>query len=841
MNMLMLVVLALATGMQQPADPPAGERPLQAIFMEVEGKVRWRPDDKAPWKDAAVNDLVGAGVEIRTGLKGRAALRVGKNATVLVDAGTTFQMPTIVEDGQTLRTLAAVKSGRVDFKVDKVGFANDFKVLTPQTTLAVRGTGFGVTTGPLAGVEVVGARTNAMNAIELRYVTQNIGYFLSGSATSSSARKDPVANAWLGTVGPPPVVGTIVDSAQLQQTAAQGQAGNAPTAAQFFQQIASAQTEQQFGSEVLDLLQFVERAGEAANDRANLTFSTARSAREMAGNARDAVSARNDQIDEAVRVRDLLDTAWGESTPPGSPTPGAKARLEQLRDQGSTDQATVVTRRAELETAIDEGDEQGVVAALDAIGAIDDQWHSTLSVEATNLVANLTSLNAQIQSAFELASTKDTQFNALFPPAQSEVQVAQGLAASLGQLRETVQRYQAAVVAAVRSGQASQAAIGQLLRSVEVLRDVERRVAAALQEAATANDLLNNARSLSERVLLAAAFAAHVRGNAVALEASGLKSSIDSHASAIDLARFDAFYSSAEAGLDAIEAGSALAVSESNAIIALAEDVRAPALAVKPFLETAQTAADSMNTYWTTASGEAPSPEDRMEALRAQSVTDRAQVTALRTDLQGSLDSDDQPGATLFLDDMKTTHDLWWTPESGLLSEAQGINSEMVGRMATVEQAWQAADVPYQRDVQPLLDSASARRDAAQQAADRIAAVKDRMVAYQNQFLALANAGRGGEGAAAQVQAGIDALSALQTVYQAGIQASADAEERVNTARSNGERALYAAVSNAYLRSLGQAGDSATAMQTILDNAGQIQTDYNSGQAAYDAKFPPGK
>jgi hypothetical protein len=86
-----------------PAESKSTDAPLQAIFMEVQGKVRWRAGEQAPWKEAAVNDLVDAGAEIRTGLKSRAALRVGKNATVLVDAGTSFQLPQIVQDGETLR------------------------------------------------------------------------------------------------------------------------------------------------------------------------------------------------------------------------------------------------------------------------------------------------------------------------------------------------------------------------------------------------------------------------------------------------------------------------------------------------------------------------------------------------------------------------------------------------------------------------------------------------------------------------------------------------------------------------------------------------------------------
>jgi hypothetical protein len=119
------------------------------MFIDVSGKVQWRANENAPWQEAKINDVVAAGVEVRTGLRSHAALRVGRNATALLDAGTLFQLPTIAQDGETLRTSAAVKHGRADFKVDKVGLSNDFKVVTPSTTLAVRGTEFAVASGAL--------------------------------------------------------------------------------------------------------------------------------------------------------------------------------------------------------------------------------------------------------------------------------------------------------------------------------------------------------------------------------------------------------------------------------------------------------------------------------------------------------------------------------------------------------------------------------------------------------------------------------------------------------------------------------------------------------------------
>ena len=229
-----------------PAD--AAVKALQAIVMDVQGKARWRPSPDAEWRDAKVNDIVEPGTEVRTGLRSRLTMRVGRNATVLVDAGTTFEMPEVLEEAGQLRTTATVRSGRVDFKVDKLdGFANDFKVVTPQTTLAVRGTGFSLATGPLQGFEVTGARTNMLNAIELKYVAQNVTYFVSGEGKSSSDRQDPVQNAWVSTVGPPPIVGALVNNQQLTQQVAQGNAGNAPTNPQQQQQIAAAETYGQAG------------------------------------------------------------------------------------------------------------------------------------------------------------------------------------------------------------------------------------------------------------------------------------------------------------------------------------------------------------------------------------------------------------------------------------------------------------------------------------------------------------------------------------------------------------------------------------------------------------------
>jgi len=213
-----------------PAAPaiPAGEA-LRAVFIDVAGKVQWRASDTAPWREAKVNDVVEAGVEVRTGLRSHAAIRIGRNATALIDAGTLFQLPTVVQEGDTLRTAAAVKHGRADFKVDKVGLSNDFKVVTPSTTLAVRGTEFAVATGPLKQVEVIGARRNAINAIELKYSLNNTTVQMSSSAASSSSMQNPAHSAVVAASAP--ASGTGLPTTSQGEAVQNAASGPAPTQA----------------------------------------------------------------------------------------------------------------------------------------------------------------------------------------------------------------------------------------------------------------------------------------------------------------------------------------------------------------------------------------------------------------------------------------------------------------------------------------------------------------------------------------------------------------------------------------------------------------------------------
>jgi hypothetical protein len=105
-----------------------------------------------------------------------------------------------MQDGDVLRTIVTIDRGRADIQVDRVGLMNDFSVLTPSGSLAVKGTGMGVKYDGFTGTSVVGARHNRMNAIEMRYF-MNDGYkwLMSGGAVSTNAVQNPATVAALET------------------------------------------------------------------------------------------------------------------------------------------------------------------------------------------------------------------------------------------------------------------------------------------------------------------------------------------------------------------------------------------------------------------------------------------------------------------------------------------------------------------------------------------------------------------------------------------------------------------------------------------------------------------
>jgi hypothetical protein len=194
-----LLLLALAAGGEEGkaaiAPLPAGKtRVFEAIVIEVAGTAQARTKPDAPWKQLAVNDKVAAGTVIRTGRASHVALRVGPNATMLVEHQTRVAIPEIVQDGATLRTRVSMAFGKTDVRVDRIGLTNDFEVATPTATLAVRGTVFRIGWDAVSGYSAVGVPNNKLRAIELKYVEGTKAYLSHADQTNEMYKPPSIAS-----------------------------------------------------------------------------------------------------------------------------------------------------------------------------------------------------------------------------------------------------------------------------------------------------------------------------------------------------------------------------------------------------------------------------------------------------------------------------------------------------------------------------------------------------------------------------------------------------------------------------------------------------------------------
>ena len=818
-----------------PAESKSTDAPLQAIFMEVQGKVRWRAGEQAPWKEAAVNDLVDAGAEIRTGLKSRAALRVGKNATVLVDAGTSFQLPQIVQDGETLRTLATVKTGRVDFKVDKVGFSNDFKVITPQTTLSVRGTGFGVNSGPLNGVEVTGARTNTINAIEIRYVASNLAYFMSGESKTSSGQKDPVQNAWISTVGPPPVVGTLVSSEQLVQTASQGQAGNSPTNPQAVQQQAAAETnaESLIKSPIPPLLTSQDAAAENVRVAATALQGDGDALVSAASGVLAAANERNTRIGTVMGNRDALASAWSDGRS------SASSQLQGFANGSNTDVLQMQSLRTDLGAAL--GSERDthadVNALLDQMGALDDRWNDGakgLSRQAESVVSAIKSLHDAVQDSYGRAVPADSAYGTVRDAANLAESRSDAASAALATLRGEVRDFKAEVERLAATGKYGDAAVDQLRQSVATLERAESRVRVALTAVASGKRSLADARAVGDRSSMATAVSARDQSVAILSAAAALRGAVAGNAREIERVRFDGYFAAASSAVTTFQDVGDAAVAARERATSLSGDIRdrndtGPSNAR---LNQVRNLTTSLEQYWDSGNGQ--SRRDQMEGWLGESAADRAAIqdslALLTQTIAGGATSD---AGRFILDSDMLPFGAKWDTDGAPLTQVKSIDGGVQNRNGLVQAAADDATGAYHAAVTAAL----AASETAGSASARLQQLKTDVKHYQDEHTRLVQAGRGGEGAAARLLQLAADLEAKGDIVTRGIRAGDEAASAVRNARSAGEAQFFAAVQQAANRSATIALESANKRMDIEANAAVIRGTAAEGQRRFDAAY----
>lgn len=111
-------------------------------ILEVKGSAETRPGVDKAWSELKEGMTVSNGAWVQTGLKSRVYLKFGDNTVVQVKSATLLQITDAAKEGNKLTAKLKLALGNVHVEVQKSSETVDFKVVTPDVTTSVKGTGY---------------------------------------------------------------------------------------------------------------------------------------------------------------------------------------------------------------------------------------------------------------------------------------------------------------------------------------------------------------------------------------------------------------------------------------------------------------------------------------------------------------------------------------------------------------------------------------------------------------------------------------------------------------------------------------------------------------------------
>ena len=140
------LMAAMMIGLLMPAVSQAADdaAPMTVQVLEVSGRVQQRPNLDADWQPLTAQTKLNVGSEIRTGLRSMAQVQVGPNSVITLKGLGIVAIAELAHDenADVMHTRLAKKYGRLIAEVHQVGETrNDYKISTPGSVLAVRGSG----------------------------------------------------------------------------------------------------------------------------------------------------------------------------------------------------------------------------------------------------------------------------------------------------------------------------------------------------------------------------------------------------------------------------------------------------------------------------------------------------------------------------------------------------------------------------------------------------------------------------------------------------------------------------------------------------------------------------
>jgi hypothetical protein len=184
--------LAIAQAATESSTEPAeATGPLRITVTAVQGGAQYRPDSNSKWQAVSVGLDLTEGVEFRTGPKGTIQFTVGADQVFRVDRLTVVKMlrANLMPDG-TIRTDVGMTYGRVSKDVDLPSHPHQDTIVSPSSTLAVRGTRVSLYDQPPYAPQAV-SLTGAAIYQHLNRPIVHLGAHGSGKAKVNADSSDP--------------------------------------------------------------------------------------------------------------------------------------------------------------------------------------------------------------------------------------------------------------------------------------------------------------------------------------------------------------------------------------------------------------------------------------------------------------------------------------------------------------------------------------------------------------------------------------------------------------------------------------------------------------------------
>ena len=143
-----VLLAAVQIALAQPTVPASAPSPasqpdaigLRVVIVEVHGLVQIRANAHSPWQMAINGMGAGEGAELRTGPHSSVTCAIPPDQTFTLDRLGVVKVAEAMQQGNKASTRLVMPYGRTTYQLQSSGPEYDSEILTPSSTLAVRGT-----------------------------------------------------------------------------------------------------------------------------------------------------------------------------------------------------------------------------------------------------------------------------------------------------------------------------------------------------------------------------------------------------------------------------------------------------------------------------------------------------------------------------------------------------------------------------------------------------------------------------------------------------------------------------------------------------------------------------